>query len=170
VQYWNESQREVLLPNVSSILKAVAESDDGVPGSGIGAKAEPMQGARKQTRFLCFCVDALALCKFDHSFLLHLKSKCPISFSMTLIWMHSTYFSNFWIQWRTVRGSNFGNFGMLLTLIWHNPLWTYPSLTHSEWWWVSWLTLFFILKKINLPERSQTPTWRPLVFWLTINF
>jgi len=41
-------------------LKAVAESDDGVPGSGIGAKAEPMQGAQKQTQFLCFCVDALA--------------------------------------------------------------------------------------------------------------
>jgi len=94
VQHWCESQWAVLLPNVFSSLKTRAESNDETPWTGTWGGAGHIQCAKKQSRFFCLCVDAPCMCKFDHSFLLHPKSKCPLFSPTKVIWIHSTYLSN----------------------------------------------------------------------------
>lgn len=106
VQHWCERQWAVLLLNVSSCLKTRAESNDETPWTGTWGWAGPIQCAQKESRFFCLCVDAPCMCKFDHSFLLHPKSKCPLFFPKSH--MNAYYLSfKFWIRQRMVRSNSF---------------------------------------------------------------
>jgi hypothetical protein len=64
--------------NVFNFLKIGVELDDELPSSSIGARVEPKQVASKWSRFLCLCVYITLVCA-----------------TTPLVWMHSSYLSNF---------------------------------------------------------------------------